>query len=201
MLSHELAAHAGEFNRYLANNHYEITDTGIAFPLAGVEAQGFFTHDINGQDEQVDENLVVNEGLIYLLQVGLSSLQKQPNWYIALNGNNYTPVATLKGSAYPSTAGEIVSQTEGYAEASRQPWNPVLNASGEPVMESNSNKASFTLATADTITIYGAALLSGNVRGSVADTLLSCVKFEKPRVGYDTDVFSLGYSVGLRARA
>lgn len=174
-----------------------VHDEGIYIPALGALASGIYTHSVNGGDVQSDTNMIVNEGLLYLLRTGLLNGTRQPNWYIALNGSNYTPSAALKGVGYPSAAGEIVSQTEGYVEDARQAWIP--DAPGEsPFLENSSNLAKFTIATASEVVVYGAAILSGSVRGSVADILLSTVKFSKPRTLYDTDVFSMAYHIELK---
>lgn len=179
------------------NDAVSVTDSGIYIPSLGILATGVYTHSINGEDEAQDTNLVVNEGLLYLLRSGLMNANKLPNWYIALNGANYTPSPTLKGSGYPAAAGEIVSTTEGYVEAARQSWVP--DTPGDtPILSNTSNPARFTIATSSEVVVYGAAILSGSVRGSVADTLLSVVKFGKPRTLYDTDVFSMSYHIELK---
>lgn len=200
MFDNDLMRHSAEFNRYLANNQYEVTGEGIAFPKAGATAVGLYAHDINGGEVTIDKNMLVDEGLLYLLQVGLTPRAKLPNWYLALNGNNVAPSAGLKGAAYAATAGEITSQTEGYTEATRQLWNPDTNISGKAELLNATNRATFTMATASEVKIYGAALLSGNVRGSVADTLVSMVRFANPRTGYDTDKFNLSFRVALEQK-
>lgn len=195
MFDHDLQKHAGEFGRYLRNNQFETTETGdVVFPAAKVIAQGGYFHDVNGQDERFDPNLIPDQGLAYLLSVGLNNGTKLATWYLSLYGANYTPVAGLTAASYPATASEITSGTEGYTEANRPVWTPV--ASGT-LIDNLASKAAFTIATASSLVLQGAALTSEAAKGAVSGTLISATKFAAARTVYDTDVFNLGYRVQL----
>ena len=196
MLDPSLLKHAAEFRRYIANGQYEITDAGsVRFARAAAEGRGFYVHDINGQDERVDPNLLPDEGLIYLLSVGLNNGAKLSTWYLSLYAANYTPLAALTAASYPATASEITSNTEGYTESTRPIWTPT--APTTPLIDNLANKAAFTIATASSLTINGAALLSEATKGAVTGKLISATKFAASRTAYNTDVFNLAYRVQL----
>lgn len=197
MLSNELRKHAREFLGYLKNRKYERTERGIYFPVARAFASGEYTHNVNGADERVDHNLLVDEGLDYLLTVGLFNGTKIGTWYLALYGGNYTPVAALTAASFPATASEITSTTEGYTETVRQTWVPT--APNPNIIDNVASKAAFTIATASSLVVYGAALLSESTRGATTGTLMSATKFAAARTLYNTDVFNLGYRVQLVA--
>lgn len=196
MLDRDLQKHAGEFGRYLRNNQYEVTDDGdVMFPKAAAVAAGGYIHDVNGLDEQFDKNLLPDEGLIYLLSVGLNNGSKLATWYLALYSANYTPQAGLTAASFPATASEIVSNSEGYTEGTRPVWTPT--APTTPLIDNLANKAAFTIATASSLTVNGAALLSEATKGAVTGKLISATKFSAARTLYDTDVFNLAYRVQL----
>lgn len=195
MLDRDLQKHAGEFGRYLRNNQFEITGDGIAFPKAMAIAQGGYLHDVNGLDEQFDPNLLPDEGLVYLLSVGLNNGAKLASWHLSIYASNYTPVATLTAASYPATAAEITSSSEGYTEATRPVWTPT--APTTPLIDNLANKAAFTIATASSLTVNGAALLSEATKGAVTGKLISATKFGTARTLYNTDVFNLAYRVTL----
>jgi hypothetical protein len=196
MFDRDLQKHAGEFGRYLRNNQYDVDDTGaVHFARAAAVAQGGYLHDVNGLDERFDKNLLPDEGLIYLLSVGLNNGTKLATWYLSLYAANYTPLAGLTAASYPATASEITSNTEGYTEVTRPVWTPTPPTT--PLIDNLANKASFTIATASSLTVSGAALLSEATKGAVTGKLISATKFSSARTLYDTDVFNLAYRVQL----
>ena len=195
MLDRDLQKHAGEFGRYLRNKQYEAGEGGILFPKATAFAQGGYLHDVNGLDEQFDPNLLPDEGLVYLLSVGLANGTKLAAWYLSIYSGNYTPLAGLTAASYPATASEITSNTEGYTESTRPVWTPT--APTTPLVDNLANKAAFTIATASSLTVNGAALLSEATKGAVTGKLISATKFGTARTLYDTDVFNLAYRVTL----
>ena len=196
MLDRDLQAHSGEFSRYLRNKQYEVADDGsVLFARASVIAQGGYLHDVNGQDERFDKNLLPDEGLVYLLSVGLNNGTKLATWYLSLYAAAYTPLAALTAASYPATASEITSGTEGYTEATRPVWTPT--APTTPLIDNLASKAAFTIATASSLTVNGAALLSESAKGAVTGKLISATKFTAARTLYATDVFNLAYRAQL----
>ena len=193
----DLQKHAGEFAKALAANKYERTgdSRGLFFPGAKAYISGTYIHDVNGKDERADPNLLPDEGLMYLLTVGLYNGTKLPTWHLSLYSANYTPLASLTAASYPATASEITSNSEGYTESTRAIWTP--SAPTNNMIDNLANKAAFTIATASSLTVSGAALLSEATKGAVTGTLVSATKFAAPRTLYDTDVFNLAYRVQL----
>lgn len=196
-MKNSLKKYAGEFIKALTSYKYERTgdERGLYFPKAKAFISGTYIHDVNGQDERQDPNLLPDEGLIYLLSVGLNNGTKIPTWYLSLYAANYTPLPGLTAASYPATASEITSNTEGYTEPTRRIWTPT--APTTPLIDNLTNKASFTIATASSLTVNGAALLSEATKGAVTGKLISATKFSAARTLYNTDVFNLAYRVQL----
>lgn len=196
MLDRDLQKFASEIARYLRNKQFERTDTGgLFFPKARAIATGGYYHDVNGLDEAYDPNLIPDEGLIYLLSVGANNGTKLATWYLSLYAANYTPLAALTAASYPATASEITSGTEGYSEATRPVWTPT--APTTPLIDNLLNKAAFTIVTASSLTVNGAALTSESAKGAVTGKLISATKFAAARTLYNTDVFNLAYRMTL----
>lgn len=196
MFDSDLVKHAEEFRRYIANKQYEVDDTGgVVFAKAAARGAGVYVHSVNGADEQISHNNLPDEGLIYLLNVGLNNATKLTPWYLALYAANYTPLAGLTAASFPATASEITSGTEGYSETTRPVWTPT--APTTPLIDNLLNKAAFTIVTASSLTVYGAALLSEAAKGAVTGKIMSATKFAAARTLYDTDVFNLAYRVTL----
>lgn len=192
MIDKDLIKHAREFLGYLRNFKYEKTDTGIEFPAARALVFGDFE-----DDHGCEKNMWLTEGLNHVLMVALKDTAKLNSFYVALFSGNYTPVAGLTAATFASAATEIVSNTEGYSEATRRPWTPGSAAGG--IIDAYSNKANFTIATATSVTIRGAALLSDNVKGSTSGVIISAARFSSDRVKYDGETYGIGYRVRLQS--
>jgi hypothetical protein len=196
MFTRDLIKHAAEFGRYLRNKQYEVTDTGaVLFSKAKALGSGTYFHDVNGRDEMTDSNLLPDAGLIYLLTSGLTNGTRFPVWHLSLFAANYTPVPGLVASSYPATASEIVSLSEGYTETTRPVWTPT--APTTPLVDNLANKAVFTIATASTLVINGAAMHSEATKGAITGNLISATRFSAARSLFNTDTFNLAYRVQL----
>jgi len=188
MLDKDILKHAREFKGYIDNHNYEVSDAGIEFPRAKVMIHGEYEDDYG-----ITPNLVPTEGLNHILMVALSNTAKLNNFYLALYSGSYTPTNTLTAAAFPSTATEIVSGTEGYSNATRPAWTPAAAAAGQ--IDSYAAKATFNIATASQVTIRGAALLSSAVKGATTGVLISAARFGNDRIEYDGNSYGLGYRV------
>ena len=194
-IDHDLQKHSREFATALRNHQYEVTDEGVYFPKQRAIASGVYTHNVNGVDERVDSNIVVTEGLNHMLDVVLHGTTAVATWYFGLFSANVTPVNTWTAANFTANATEIVSNTEGYSETTRQAFVEAAAAAGS--INNTASKAAFTIATATLITVWGAGLLSSNIKGGTTGTLMSAAKFSAARTLYATDVFNLGYTLSL----
>ena len=193
VIDNDIIKYSADFQRALKAGEYRRTAQGIFFPQIGATLTGEFTFD-GGVAQQ---NTLMLEGLTYLLDTGLRSGIQTPTWYVALYGNAYTPPAdgSLTAAAFPLAAGEIISGTEGYTEATRPVWSAAAAAGG--VMNNYGSEATFTIATATVVTIRGAAILSANTKGSTVGRILSAKRFAVDEVRSNGSVFQLGYQVRL----
>ena len=136
--------HAKDFRRFVADGDYEETDSGILIHGA-IMARGKYTHDVNGEDEQVDHNLVPAEGILHMLDVVLGATAKEAAWYLALYSGNATPASGWTAANFTGNATENVSVTEGFSGSVRPTWTPAAAAAG--VVGNLASRAPFTIVT------------------------------------------------------
>ena len=196
MIDKDLQRHAREFKGYLDNHQYDVTDEGILFPRASALASGEYFYDSNGENPGSTANLLPTQALNYLLEAGLRNGAQHTQWYLAIFSGAYTPVAGLTAATFASAATEITSASEGYTETTRRPWTSVAASGG--IMDNVADRAAFTIASANEVTIRGAALLSDPIKGGTNGVLLSIARFTNARTESGGNVFNLGYRVRLR---
>ena len=102
------------------------------------------------------EDLITNEGLDYLLNVGVHGDAQISTWYFAPFENDYTPVA---GDTYAVPG---YTETSSYSESNRQEW-----AEGASSGQSITNATAARITANATVTIYGGGIVGG---GTAADT-------------------------------
>jgi hypothetical protein len=115
------------------------------------------------------DNLVVDEGLNYLLNIGLNGDSQLTTWYVGLLADAQTPLAAW--GATEVGAADFVS----YDEATLQTWTP-NGASTAKSITNSSSTADFTI-NGGAGTVGGAFLISTNAKATPAGTLYSAGNF------------------------
>jgi hypothetical protein len=173
-------------------------------PERGLHMPGFATGQMVGVvdtairrggeliDRQVDFNLLPEQGLNHLLDVGAGAGTQLTAFYIALFSGNYTPAADDTAANWVGRATEFTS----YDEATREVWTSASASGGS---KSNSaSKAEFTMATGVTAqNLYGAALCSASAKSATTGKLLAIARFGSTRVVNEDDVLVVGYTLTL----
>jgi hypothetical protein len=185
------AAVRNELRRKFANRQYDRTEGGIFVPGADLLFGGVFSNRVKHEGVWTawdhSPNIVVNQGLDHFLDVTLSGATQITTWYIAPFEANYTPVAG-------DTAANIASnstESAAYTEANRQTWVEA-GASGQSITNSAST-ADFSINA--TKTMYGAFLVSSNVKSGTAGTLIAASKFAASRAVVNLDTLSITYTL------
>ena len=181
----------------LQAGNYEATEQGVYFPKQGIVARGEYFDRINGGEWNTTGNLVVNEGLTHLLNVALGSTAKPAGYYLALFSGATAPAANWTAANFASVASEIVSMTEGYTNATRPSWTPANTSTNS--IDNFASVASLTIATAATLNVTGAAMLTNSVRGGTTGTLISASKYAAARTFQNGDVYEVGYRLSFSA--
>jgi len=172
--------------------HFEQTEEGIYFPSSRILAQGKFIVSKRGEPEEVVDNLVVTQGLNYLLAAAFGATSVLSSWYIALFSGNVTVQATWTAANFLANATEFTS----YDEATRGAWTRGSVAAG--AVNSFADKASFTCNT-NAQTVRGAALISDSAKGAVTGTLVAAARFGTDKGLDDGEILDVGYGFQLTA--
>lgn len=185
-----------ELAKAIAAENYDVTAEGIFFPHQGIRASGEYFDRINGGEWNLaGNNLVVTEGIAHILNVALGGKAKPGGYYLALFSGATAPASNWTAASFAATAAEIVSLTEGYTSATRPAWVPVDTATGS--IDNMAAAASVTIATASTLNVTGAALLTNSTRGGTTGVLVSASKYAATRTFQNGDTYDIGYRVSL----
>lgn len=138
-------------------------------------------------DKWSEHNLVTNQGLNHLLNVGFSGDTAASAWYVGLFNTAHTPAAGDTAATIATTAGE----SSAYDEVTRPLWVEV-GASNQSITNSAS-KATFTI-NAPT-TIYGAFLISDSTKAGTNGTLFAVSRFPAARTVIATDQLLVTYTL------
>ena len=116
-------------------------------------------HWRNGEliDKWAETNIFTDEGLTNFIDVHFSKGTQITEWHVLIYNTDTTPVV---GQTY---AVPVFTEATVYSEVTRPAWQD--GGVSSKSVDNSANKASFTMATADTI--YGAALVGG---GTAATT-------------------------------
>lgn len=184
-----------EFAREIRNKNYEISDTGLFLPKQMVSIGGVFKHWVERdgvvtQEPEYDHNLMVNEGLDYVLDAAYSGGTPSTTWYLGIFKNDATLVGTLTSASHGAVT-ECVIGTD-YTGAVRPTWSEAGVSS--QTITNTASPATFPILTS--ITVYGALLT--NVTTIAADsggTWSSISKFAAGRSLINGDDLVVTYEI------
>jgi hypothetical protein len=137
-------------------------------------------------DEFACENIVVNQGLNYLLGAALGAQSVVTTWFIGLFSNNYSILSSDTAATIAANAGEVTQ----YAAGTRQSWQSVPPASQS--ITNAANQASFTFNA--TLNVYGAFLVSSSAINGTSGVLFSGAQFGSPKNVVSSDILQLTYT-------
>lgn len=167
---------AAELARDFRNHNYEVAETGVLFPRSRLFVGGAFRHSVNGGDVAIDKNLVVNEGLNYLLSTAFGGGAQISQFFIAPFSANVTPVATWTGANFTASATEFTA----YAGSTRLEW--VRGAAASQAIGNTASPAVFTYSAGGPYNLYGMALLSASAKSATTGILAVATRFSAPRL-------------------
>lgn len=180
----------------LSQGDYQLTDDGILFPRQGILASGEYFGRVNGGDwEKEGDNLITTEGLAHILNVALGSTAKPAGYFLALFSGAAAPAANWTAASFAAAASEITSMTEGYTAATRPAWTAGTATGGQ--IDNMASVASVTIATASSLNVTGAALLTNSTRGGTTGVLVSASKYAATRTFQNGDTYEIGYRLTL----
>ena len=185
-----------EVSKALAQGDFQVTDDGILFPRQGILAKGEYFGRVNGGAwEKEGDNLITTEGLAHILNVALGATAKPAGYFLALFSGAAAPAANWTAAGFAATANEITSMSEGYTAATRPAWTPGTATANS--IDNLTAVASVTIATAASLNVTGAALLTNSTRGGTGGVLVSASKYAAARTFQNNDTYEIGYRLNL----
>ena len=170
---------------------YTKNEKGLYVPDALAAGKYLVQHLRNEKviDEFEAENVIVNEGLNYMINAGLGGGSIISVWYLGLFSGNYSPTSTDAAATIAANA----TETTAYTAGARQQFQPA-SASGQSITNSAS-RASFTFNA--TVAVYGAFLISSATIGGTSGTLFSAAQFGTLKNVTSGDQMLLTYTFSL----
>lgn len=190
----DILKHAREFLRSIRNGRYEygdneliLTDQHVAFSgLAGMR-------NITAGEDWVDnKNMVMVQGINYLLTTGLNSGTAKATWYFAPYVTNSAPVNTTTAATFVAAMDEFTS----YNGANRALCN--FDDAASRVITSAANAVSITINADGETQVAGLGIISslGKASGGGADILLAIAPLTAVRTGMQVgDEYGLRYTL------
>lgn len=155
-----------------------------------IRGKGRYVGQIIRNGEVIDQfdcdNLVVNQGLNYMLGAALGNQTVITSWYIGLFSGNYTVVAGDTAATIASNSTEVSAYTAG----TRQGWSPAAPSSQS--ITNSASQASFTFN--GSVTIYGGFLVSTATISGTSGTLFSGAQFGAAKSVVSGDILLLTYT-------
>ena len=173
----------------LDDGAFELSEDGILIPSLRLLAQGKFCYNKRGEAEEFSENLVVTEGLNYILGSALRGVTPVGSWFIAIFGGDVTVAGTWTAANFTSNSTELTA----YDSSTRPAWAPTAAASG--VISSFGAKAEFVASSA--ITVRGAGLISASAKSATSGTLVAASRFSSDKGLADNEILDVGYQLTL----
>ena len=176
---------------------FERRASGLIVPpnrelVAQLRGEGRYTGRIIRDGKVIDEfdakNLVVAQGLNYMLGAALAGGSVITTWYIGLFSGNYTVLDADVASGIASNATEVTA----YAAGARQAWTPNSSTVTGKSTSNSSSQASFTFN--GSVTVYGAFLISSATISGTGGTLFSGAQFSASKSVVSGDILQLTYT-------
>ena len=158
---------------------------------------GIFTyeHIRDGKviDTWSDPNIVVDEGLNYILNLTFNATTKLGQPYVGIYANNYTPVAGNVAATFPG-AGVANEVTAEISNTTRPLWSGFSAALTTTKSIGNSGAPAIFSFTAGA-SVNGAFLASASAKGATTGILYAASKFPTTRTMLSGDVLSVIYTI------
>jgi hypothetical protein len=189
-------AHPGSGSNNLNKESHMKQEQNITeCPDFRVMAHGHFeiSTRMPGQDWspwEVEPNLVVTEGMNYILAAALGAATQKATFHIALFGGNVTPLATWTGANWVGLATEFTN----YTEPNRVVWNEDAAAGGG--IGNTTNPALFTIGGGGG-TVRGAALVEASAKSAVTGIAVAAARFASDKIMSAGEELRIRYSINL----
>lgn len=178
--------------RAILDGRFEETEVGLFVPSERTLIQGVVKYSKRGEPEETTHNLIVNEGLDYIVGVSTGAVAQISNWFVAVFSGDVTVQATWTAANFATNSTEFTQ----YDEAARPAWVPGAVSSG--ARDSFASKATFT-SSVDAAVIRGAALISSSAKSGTGGTLMGATRFPSDKNLDTGEILDVGYGLQLTA--
>jgi hypothetical protein len=176
--------------RAVLDGRFEETELGLFFPRERLMVTGRFAYNKKGEQEEYSDNLVVTEGLNYLVGVAVKSVTPITSWFVAPFSGDVTVQATWTAANFTSNATEVTA----YSSATRPAWVGGSVTAG--AVNSFAAKAEFA-ATSNGVVIRGAGMVSLSTKSGTTGTLLGASRFPSAKTLDTGEILEIGYGLQI----
>lgn len=176
--------------RAIMDGRFEETELGLFVPSARAMVAGKFVYHKRGEPEEFSHNLVVTQGLDYLVGVALKAVTPITTWRIAPFSGDVTVQATWTAANFTSNAAEVTA----YENNNRPTWVGGSVTAG--AVNSFADKAEIK-ATTNGVVIRGAAMISSQAKGGTTGTLLGASRFGSAKTLDEDEILDIGYGLQI----
>lgn len=176
----------------ILDGRFEETELGLLVPSERALVQGVVCYGKRGEPEEWTRNLIVNEGLNYLVGASTGAVTAIGTWYVAIFSGDVVVQATWTAANFATNSTEITA----YSEANRPAWTPGAVASG--ARDSFAAKATFT-SNALGVIARGAALISTSAKSGTTGTLMGATRFTSDKPIDTGEILDVGYGLQITA--
>ncbi len=177
--------------RAIADGRFEETELGLFVPSERSMVKGVFCYGKRGEELEYSDNLVVTEGLNYIVGVALKATSPITAWFIAPFSGAVTVQATWTAANFTTNATEVT----GYESATRPAWTGGSVTAGAV----NSFAAKAEIKATSSITIRGAGMISNATKSNTTGTLLGASRFGSDKVLDTDEILDIGYGLQITA--
>lgn len=178
--------------RAILDGRFETTENGVFVPVTRSLIQGVVRYNKRGEPEEVTHNLIVEQGLNYMLEASTGGASAVSNWCVAVFTGDVTVSSSWTAANFASNATEFTQ----YESNTRPTWNKGSVSGG--ARDSFASKAEFK-STTDGVTLRGAALISSSTKGGTAGTLLGATRFPSSKGLDEDEILDVGYGLQVSA--
>lgn len=178
----------------IMDGRFEETEQGIFVPSERSMIQGVVCYGKRGEETEWTHNLIVGQGLNYLVGAATGSVAAISNWYVAVFSGDVAVQASWTAANFTVGATEFTD----YTAANRPAWTPGAVASG--ARDSFASKATFESTVAGAV-IRGAALISASGKGATTGTLMGATRFDTDKPLGIGEMLDVGYGLQITAVA
>lgn len=178
--------------RAILDGRFEETEQGLFVPSERSMIQGIVSYGKRGEPEEWTHNLIVNQGLTYLVATATGEVPQQANWYVAVFSGDVTVAATWTAANFATNATEFTQ----YVNGTRPAWAPGATTTG--ARDSFAAKAEFE-SSVNGAMVRGAALLSSSTKAGTGGTLMGATRFTNAKPLDTGEILDVGYGLQITA--